>query len=110
MVGLVRTLRKQSRETGVEIWRNIAKRLSSSRKRRVTVNVSRLNRYTTRGETVVVPGKVLGSGRIDHSINIAAFAFSDKAHSKILKAKGRCLSILDLIKKNSKGSNVKIIG
>ncbi len=110
MVGLVRTLRTQSRETGVGIWRNVAERLSSSRKRRVTVNVSRLNRYTKRGEVVVVPGKVLGSGRIDHSINIAAFAFSDKARSKILKAKGRCLSILELIKKNSKGANVKIIG
>lgn len=110
MVGLVRTLRKQSRETGVGIWRNVAERLSSSRKRRVTVNVSRLNRYTKRGEIVVVPGKVLGSGRIDHSINVAAFAFSDKARSKILKAKGRCLSILELIKKYSKGANVKIIG
>jgi len=61
-------------------------------------------------ETVVVPGKVLGAGKIDHPINVAAFAFSDQARLKILKAKGKCLSILELMKKNPKGANVKIIG
>jgi len=59
---------------------------------------------------VVVPGKVLGAGKIDHPINVGAFAFSERARSKILKAKGKCLSISDLMKKNPKGANVKIIG
>ncbi len=58
----------------------------------------------------MVPGKVLGAGKIDHPINVAAFAFSDQARLKILKAKGKCLSILELMKKNPKGANVKIIG
>jgi len=88
----------------------MADRLSPSRSRRVTVNVSRLNRYTKEGETVAVPGKVLGAGKIDHPIKVAAFAFSDQARSKILRAKGKCLSILDLMEKNPKGTNVKVIG
>jgi large subunit ribosomal protein L18e len=58
----------------------------------------------------VVPGKVLGTGKIDHPVNVAAFAFSEQARSKILKAKGKCLSISDLMKKNPKGTNIKIIG
>jgi large subunit ribosomal protein L18e len=58
----------------------------------------------------VVPGKVLGAGKIDHPVNVAAFAFSEQARSKILRTKGKCLSILDLMKKNPKGTNVKIIG
>lgn len=74
------------------------------------MNLSRINRYTKGGETVVVPGKVLGAGRIDHPINVAAFAFSERARSKILKAKGKCFSIPELTKKRPKGTGVKIIG
>jgi large subunit ribosomal protein L18e len=74
------------------------------------VNVSQLNRYTKRGETVLVPGKVLGAGKIDHPLTVAAFAFSKLACSKIISAKGNCLSIPELMKKKPKGANVKIIG
>jgi len=110
LIKLVRLLRKKSRESEVEIWYYIADRLSRSRRSHIAVNVSRLNRYTKEGETMVVPGKVLGAGKIDHPINVAAFAFSDQARSKILRAKGKCLSILDLISKNPKGTDVKVIG
>jgi len=110
LTALIRSLRKKSRENQVEIWRYIADRLLSSRRRSVAVNVSRLNRHTKEGETVAVPGKVLGAGTVDHSINVAAFAFSDQAQSKILKAKGKCLSIRVLMEKNPKGANVKVVG
>lgn len=110
LVALIRSLRKKSRENQVEIWRYIADRLLSSRRRRIAVNVSRLNRHTKEGETVVVPGKVLGAGVVGHPINVAAFAFSDKARSKILKAKGKCLSIRALMEKKPKGTKVKAIG
>ncbi len=110
LITLIRSLRKGSRENQVAIWRYIADRVSSSRRRRIAVNVSRLNRYSKEGETVAVPGKVLGAGIVDHPINVAAFAFSEQARSKILKAKGKCLSIQDLMEKNPKGTNVKVIG
>jgi large subunit ribosomal protein L18e len=72
--------------------------------------VSHLNRCTQKSETVVVPGKVLAAGKISHPVNVAAFAFSEQARIKILKAKGKCLSISDLMEKNPKGANVKIVG
>jgi large subunit ribosomal protein L18e len=53
---------------------------------------------------------VLGAGEIDHAIVVSAFAFSEKGKTKIKAAKGKCLSFADLIKKNPKGSNIKIIG
>ena len=59
---------------------------------------------------MVVPGKVLGAGRIEHPIHIAAFTFSDGARSKILTAKGKCQSILQLMKEKPKGTNVKLMG
>lgn len=103
-------MKKKSREGEARIWRAVADRLSCSRQRGIAVNVSRLNRYTKEGETVVVPGKVLGTGKMDHPIHVAAFAFSEQGRRKILKAKGKCMSILKLTERNPKGTNVKIIG
>jgi large subunit ribosomal protein L18e len=107
---LIRFLKRQSRENEANIWRDVAEKLSKPRRKSITVNLSRLNRYTQKNETVVVPGKVLGSGKIDHPITVAAFAFSEEAKEKIKTVRGKCLSLLELVKKNPKGSNVKIIG
>ena len=107
---LINSLKKQSRESKSEIWRDIAERLVKPRRRHVAVNLSRLNRYTSKNEAVVVPGKVLATGEITHPITVAAFAFSGKAQEKIKAARGRCVSFSDLAKKNPAGSNIKIIG
>ena len=84
--------------------------MAKPKRKRVAVNVCRLNRFTQKNDIVVVPGKVLGAGEIDHRITVAAFAFSEKAREKIIKAKGKCLFLPDLAAKNAKGSNLKIIG
>lgn len=110
LLELVDSLKKQSRESKAEIWRDVAERLVKSRSRRIVVNLSCLNRYSSRNETVVVPGKVLAAGEITHPLTVAAFTFSGKAQEKIKAAKGKCVSFSDLAKKNPTGSNVKIIG
>jgi large subunit ribosomal protein L18e len=110
LVNAIRVLRKKARENNANIWRDIADRLSSSRRRSVTVSVSQLNRQTKKGEAAVVPGKILGLGNIDHPIIAAAFSFSETARLKIRKAKGVCTSIPELAEKNPTGKNVKIIG
>ena len=107
---LIIFLKRQSRENEVNIWRDVAERLAKPRRNRVAVNISRLNRYTQKNETVAVPGKVLGAGEMEHPITVAAFAFSEEAKEKITAARGKCLSFFDLIKKKPKGSNVRIIG
>ncbi len=110
LIKTVRDLKKEAHRNKAKIWRDVADFLSRSRSRRVAVNISRLNRYTKGGDTVVVPGKVLGAGNLDHAVNVAAFAFSERAQLKILKAKGKWLSISKLVEENPKGSGVKIIG
>jgi large subunit ribosomal protein L18e len=109
LVALVHSLRKKSTENDAPIWDDVAERLSSSKRSRVSVNLSRLNRHTKSKDSVVVPGKVLGAGNIKHVVSVAAFAFSDSARGKISKARGKCLSILDLVEANPKGSNVRIL-
>lgn len=110
LIELINFLKKQGRENKAEIWRDIAERLAKPRRKGIAVNLSRLNRHTQKSETVAVPGKVLAAGEITHPITIAAFAFSGKARERINAARGKCLTFPDLIKKNPKGSNVKVIG
>jgi large subunit ribosomal protein L18e len=110
LLNAIRSLRKKARESNAPIWRDVAYGLQVSKRRRIAVNLSRLNRHTKAKETVVIPGKVLGSGTLTHPLSVAAFSFSDQARLKITKAKGKCLSISDLLKVNPRGSNVRIIG
>lgn len=91
------------------IWKSVSEELSKVRKNRRVVNLWKINKFTKEGDVVVVPGNVLAHGELDHKVTIAAFKFSDKAKEKIEKT-GRVVSILDIIKENKKGSNIKIIG
>lgn len=102
-------LRKASRKYGNRIWRRVAELLSVPRRRRIAVNVSKINRYTKDGDIVVVPGKVLGCGSLDHRVIIGAWSFSKSAKEKIIKTGGEALSLIDLVERYPKGSNVKII-
>ena len=107
---VVRLLKHAGREHKAKIWRKIAELLEKPRRLRVEVNLSRINRYTNPGDVVVVPGKTLSAGMLDHPVTVAAFSFSAKAREKIEAAGGRCLKIEDLVEENPKGSNIKIIG
>jgi large subunit ribosomal protein L18e len=109
-ISLIRLLKKQSKENNAAVWRDLADRLSKPRRNRAKVNISRINRHSEENETVVVPGKVLGAGMINHPVTVAAFDFSQQARSKITTAKGKCLSIAELVEANPEGSNLKIIG
>lgn len=110
LLALIERLKRAYKENGAPIWYDLAKRLSAAGRRRCEVNISRINRWTKPGDTVVVPGKVLGAGELDHEVNVAAFAFSKVAVEKITKAGGKALSVESLIEVNPKGSRVKIIG
>ena len=109
IVQLIRFLKKQAREKQAGIWLDIAEYLTKPKAQRVAVNLSRINRYTQRRDTIVVPGKVLGAGALDHSVTVAAFSASQKAKEKLTAAKAKYLSIPELVEKNPKGANVKII-
>jgi large subunit ribosomal protein L18e len=58
---------------------------------------------------VVVPGKILGTGTIDHALTVASFDISQSAKAKLAAIKAKYITIPELMEKNPKGSNVKII-
>ena len=109
LIQLIRFLKKQAREAQANIWLDVAKYLAKSNRQRVSVNLSRINRHTEKKAIVVVPGKVLGSGVLNHQITVASFGASEKAKEKLAAAKAKYLSIPELVKENPKGANVKII-
>lgn len=109
LIGLITDLKTLSRENNVRIWRDIAKRLERPARNYAQVNLSKINRHTVEDITVIVPGKVLGAGSIEHKVTIAAFNFSDSALEKINNKGGSCLTIEQLVKINPSGSGVKIM-
>ena len=107
---LISELKKEGNVQSSKLWRKVAEDLERSTRQRRVVNVSRLNRNTKPNEVIVVPGKVLGSGEMGHSVTVAAWAFSDSARETITKAKGKCLAISELMKLEPKGKNIRVIG
>jgi len=103
---LIRELKKLSREQNVKIWKRVATELSRATRQRRVVNLDRINKHGKENETVVVPGKVLSGGNLNKKVTIAAWQFSEKAKEKIKDA----LTIEELMKKNPKGSKIRIIG
>lgn len=107
---VVHELREVSHENSAPIWRDVADRLERSRKNWSEVNLSRLSRYGTKGEQIVVPGVVLATGEITTPMTIAAFRSSGAARKKIQAAGGKSMSLLELAVQNPKGSGIRIIG
>ena len=110
IIQLIHFLKKQSREQEASIWLDVAEGLAKPSRQRIAVNLSHINRCTEKSDVIVVPGKVLASGALDHAVTVAAFDASDKAKAKLAAAKAKYLSISELVTQNPKGSNVKIIG
>jgi large subunit ribosomal protein L18e len=109
LLQLIKYLKEQSREKDAGIWLDVAEYLAKPSRQRVAVNLSKINRNSEKSGTVIVPGKILASGSLDHKVTVAAFDVSDKAKAKLADAKAKYLSITELVEANPKGSNVKII-
>ncbi|HTX60861.1 MAG TPA: 50S ribosomal protein L18e [Methanobacterium sp.] len=106
---LIQTLKEKSYQKEAAIWKKLAQKLEKSTRSRAEVNLSQINRHTKPDELVLVPGKVLGSGALDHKVQIAALNFSKTAEEKIGNAGGECLDINQLIEKNPTGTGIRII-
>ncbi|MFX0076051.1 MAG: 50S ribosomal protein L18e [Candidatus Hermodarchaeota archaeon] len=101
---LIRELWKTKRK----IWRKVSKKLSGPRRERVEANLYRINKKTKENDVIVVPGKVLGLGDIDHKLTIACLEYSKTAQKKIESSGSRLISIEELYESNPEGKNVKV--
>ncbi|MGQ9719960.1 MAG: 50S ribosomal protein L18e [Candidatus Jordarchaeum sp.] len=106
---LVIELDKKSKSEKCSLWKRVSDELRKPRRNRASVNLSKINRYTVNDDIILVPGKVLGSGELEHKVIIAALTFSEEAVNKTKKSGGECVTIRELMKRNPSGSKVKII-
>lgn len=108
LLKLIDLLLSESAKNNAKIWKAVAERLASPTRNWAEVSLTKIEKYANDGETVLVPGKVLG-GVLKKKVKIAAFSFSESAKAKIVEAGGQWMTIEDLIKMNPKGSGVKIL-
>jgi len=87
-------------------WKKVAEVLSRVKRKQIKLNLDEINKKAEEGDTIVVPGKVLGMGELDKKIKIAAFSFSESAREKLKKD---AVKIKEEIKKNAKAEGIKIL-
>jgi large subunit ribosomal protein L18e len=101
---LIRDLWKTKRR----IWKQVSKKLSGSRKQRIEANLYRINKKTKNNDVIVVPGKILGVGNLDHKLTIACLNSSSSAKTKVESSGSKLISIEELLELNPQGEKVKI--
>ncbi len=61
------------------LWKRVFKLSAVPARSRRTVNLYKINKYSVEGDSIIVPGKVLGEGQMDHKISITAMEYSERA-------------------------------
>jgi large subunit ribosomal protein L18e len=108
LTSLIADLKSAARDGGADVWGDVADRLEKPRRTHAEVNLGRIERYAREDETVVVPGKVLGSGAIRKDVTVAAVDFSGTARTKIEQV-GETLELEQALEQNPDGSDVRVI-
>jgi large subunit ribosomal protein L18e len=106
--GLIADLKATARDDGGDVWADIAERLEAPRRSHAEVNLGQIERYAREDETVVVPGKVLGSGALRKDVTVAAVDFSSTAETKIEQV-GEAIRLEAALEDNPEGSDVRVI-
>jgi large subunit ribosomal protein L18e len=106
---LIAELKSVSRQSGADVWQTVADRLEKPRRTHAEINLGRIERYARPDETVVVPGKVLGSGVLQTDVTVAAVDFSGTAETKIEQADGSAIRLEQVLERNPEGENVRVL-
>jgi len=102
-IKLIASLEKAAKATKKPFWSDLAKRLNSSRRSRIAVDLGKLSEIASKnkGKTIVVPGKVLSQGELSEKVTIVAVSASEAAKAKI-KGKGEFVLLADFAQKAEK--------
>lgn len=107
---LIQQCEEAARKNDAAIWREVAEALKDSTRQRAEVNLSHIERNVDDSETtLVVPGKVMGSGRLSEDVTVAAFDFTSSAMEAINDA-GEAVYLEDLVEENPEGEGLRLIG
>lgn len=110
VIRMAKDLKKASTKNDAPIWAKLAEYALKPSIARRDLNLNRIGQLTKENDTVVFPGKVLGTGNIPHKITLFSFSISNSAASKIIENGGKLISYSDLIEQNPTGKGVVLLG
>ena len=110
VIRMASDLKKASTKNDAPIWKKLAEYALKPSIARRDINLNRINELTKENDTVVFPGKVLGTGTVSHKITLCAFSISNAAAAKVLENGGKLITYADLIKQNPTGKGVVLLG
>jgi large subunit ribosomal protein L18e len=110
VIRMARDLKKASVKNDAPIWAKLAEYALKPSIARRDINLNRIAQLTKENDTVVFPGKVLGTGNVSHKITLCSFSISNSAVDKIIDNGGKLISFSDLIKQNPTGKGVVLLG
>ena len=110
VIRMAKDLKKASVKNDAPIWAKLAEYALKPSIARRDINLNRIGQLTKENDTVVFPGKVLGTGNVPHKITLYSFSISNSAATKILENGGKIISYSNLIEQNPTGKGVVLLG
>lgn len=90
-------------------WLPLAHRLSGPTRLFATLNLDHIDVHTKAGDTVLIAGKVLGTGTLTKKVRVVALSFSASARTKLKATKSEAVTLLEEIQANPKAEGVKVL-
>ena len=110
VIRMAKDLKKASMKNDAPIWAKLAEYALKPTAARRDINLKKIEQLTKENDTVVFPGKVLGTGNVAHKITLCSFSISNSAANKIIENGGKIISYSDLIEQNPTGKGVVLLG
>lgn len=110
VIRMASDLKKASAKNDAPIWAKLAEYALKPSIARRDINLNRIEQLTKENDTVVFPGKVLGTGTVSHKITLCSFSISNSAASKITENGGKIINYSQLIEQNPTGKGVVLLG
>jgi large subunit ribosomal protein L18e len=87
-----------------------ARLLARPRRKMIKLNLEEIDKECKEGESILIPGKILGNGMLNKKVRIVAFSASEQAIEKIKGVKSEFITISDELKKNKELKNLRLYG
>ncbi len=110
VIRMAKDLKNASVKNDAPIWAKLAEYALKPSIARRNINLNRVGQLTKESDTVVFPGKVLGTGNVPHKITLCSFSISNSAANKIIENGGKIISYSNLIEQNPTGKGVVLLG
>ena len=103
---LVETIIKAKKKSN---WLKVADKISTTKINQKSLNLDEIDKKASENDVIVIPGKVLGTGKVSKKIKIVALNFSESAKDKLTKDKIEFSTIDKEIKENPEAKKIKLL-